>query len=321
MTAKPADAALGPAPPPGKYLIAAILTLLSLIWGTTWSVIQIGLVGVPPLTGVSLRFGLAGVLLLVMARARGVPLGRSSSERRLWWVNTTFAFCGSFGIVYWAEQWVPSGLTAVLFATYPLFVALLAWWFLPDEPLGLMESLAILVGFGGVLLIFSEDLRALGGPAVARASLVLLIAPFVSAIASVAVKRHGAGIHPLSLAGVPMLGGSLVMGALALIFERDRVFTWNAASIGAIVYLAVVGSAVTFSLYYWMLALLPAKRVALISYVVPVIAVIIGVLRGEALTARMLAGAVLVVGGVTLATQRPRLADRFRRRWAPSRFR
>ena len=92
--------------------------LLVVIWGTTWSVIQIGLEKTPPMGGVAIRFLLAGVLLWAIARARGVPLGQQKYEKSLWWINATLAFAVSYGIVYWAEQWIPSGLVSVLFATY-----------------------------------------------------------------------------------------------------------------------------------------------------------------------------------------------------------
>jgi len=159
----------------------------------------------------------------------------------------------------------------------------------------------VLIGFGGVALIFSEDLAALGGPRVGVGAAVMLFSPLASAGGSVAVKRWGAGIHPFSVAAVPMLVAAAVMSVPALALERARESRWDLVSISALLYLAVVGSAVTFSLYFWLLSHLPARRLALIAYVIPVIAVGIGVLRGEPLTVRMLAGAAAVVGGVSLA--------------------
>ena len=98
---------------PSKPLIIASLAMLCLIWGSTWSVIQIGLRGIPPLAGVSFRFAIAGGLLLVLAFYLAVPLGRRRREWWLWLVNGTLAFSVSYGVVYWSEQWLPSGLTAI----------------------------------------------------------------------------------------------------------------------------------------------------------------------------------------------------------------
>jgi drug/metabolite transporter (DMT)-like permease len=264
-------------------------------------VIQVGLRGIPPFTGIALRFAIAAVVLFAIARVRGIRLAGRRRDTWLWLANGVFAFSVSYGVVYWSEQWVPSGLAAVLFATYPLWVALLARPFLPAEPSSALEVLGFLVGFGGVGVIFSDDLAVLGGTDVPLAAAVMLISPVASAVGTVMVKRWGAATHPVSFAAASMGTAAIVTGAIALAVERGREIDWNATSVAALLYLALAGSALTFTLYYWLLSWRPAKRLALISYVVPVVAVAIGALRGEPLTSEMLAGAVLVLAGVTLA--------------------
>ena len=287
---------------PGR-LYAAFL-LLTLIWGTTWAVIRLGLEGLPPFTGVSLRFLVAGALLLALVPAFGVRFTWSRREVGLWLLNGALAFSASYGIVYWAEQHIPSGLAAVLFATYPLFVAGLAHFALPAERLSAGASGGVLLGFLGVAVIFSDDLRSLGGESVRVVALVFLVSPLVSAIATVAVKRWGAGIHPLSLTAFPMLLTGIVMGVAALLFERDAALVFDTRSLGALLYLAVLGSAVTFTVYYWMLAHAPATRVALIAYTIPIVAVAVGALAfGEPIRGRVLAGGALVLAGVALVSR------------------
>jgi drug/metabolite transporter (DMT)-like permease len=231
-------------------------------------------------------------------------LCRLRRERTLWLINGTLAFSISYGVVYWAEQWVPSGLAAVLFATYPLFVAILAHFLIPNEALTRPEVLGSLIGFVGVGVIFSEDFAALGGRQVAVAAAVMLVSPIVSAVASVLVKRWGAGVHPYSLTAVPMAMTVVIMGLVALGTERGRPVVWDSVSVSALLYLAIFGSAVTFTLYFWLLSHMPAKRLALIAYVIPVEAVLIGTLRGEPFTLKVLAGSLLVVVGVALAVHR-----------------
>jgi drug/metabolite transporter (DMT)-like permease len=298
-----------PDEPPGSpspLAVASGFAVLCLVWGTTWSVIQVGLRGIPPFTGVSLRFALASALLYAIARARGVPIGRTARERGLWVANGMLAFTGSYGVVYWSEQWIPSGLAAVLFATYPLWVALLARALLPVEAATWREGIGILVGFCGVGVLFAEDFTALGGADVRRAAVVMLASPLAAALGTIAVKRWGGGIHPLSIASGSMAVSAVTTGAIALAVERGQDVVWNPSSIGALLYLALAGSALTFGLYYWLLSHRPAKRLALVSYVVPVVAVAIGTLRGEPLTAQVLAGAALVLGGATVVTRAPK---------------
>ena len=276
-----------------------------LVWGTTWAAIRIGLAGIPPLTGVSLRFLVASALLLLLAPLFRIRFGKSARERRLWWANALLSFCGSYVVVYWAEQYVPSGLSAVLFATFPLFVAGLAHFTLPGERLTPRSSVGIVVGFLGVAVIFSEDLRKLGSPMVATAAAVFLLSPIVSALANVAVKKWGAGIHPVSLTAIPMGIAGGITGAAALLLERDREIRFDAVSVGAVLYLAILGSAFTFTIYYWLMSHIPVSRLALITYAIPVVAVIVGaVFLDESLTGRVLAGSTMVMGGVGLALRR-----------------
>lgn len=288
----------------GRGRLIGGFLLLTLIWGTTWAAIRIGLDGVPPFTGVAVRFAIAGTLLLALALALGVPLGRGRHEKALWLANGILSFCLSYAIIYWSEQHIPSGLAAVLFATNPLFVAVLAHFLLAGERLAAAAVAGLVLGFAGVAVIYSDDLSLLGGPQVRLAALVMLVSPLVSAVATVAIKRWGRDVHPLSLSAVPMLIASLVMGAVALIVERHRPLVLDGRSVGALLYLAILGSAVTFTVYYWLLARVTATRLALLSYLIPIVAVAVGAaLFDEPLRPRLLAGSVLVLAGVVIVSR------------------
>ena len=278
--------------------------VLVLIWGTTWAAIRIGLEGVPPFTGVAIRFAAGTLLLLALVPAFRVKLGRQSRERAVWIANGVLLFGISYGVVYWSEQYVPSGLAAVLFATFPLFVALLAHFLVPGEHLRRLGLAGVLVGFAGIAILYSEDLSLLGGPRVAPASVIFLLSPLASALASVLVKRWGKGIHPLSTAVVPMAIGATILGTLAFVRERHLPMQFSAASVASIAYLVVFGTATTFLLYFWLLSHYPARKMALIAYGTPVVAVIVGTLfLGEPFTARMLVGSIVVVAGVAVAVR------------------
>jgi drug/metabolite transporter (DMT)-like permease len=233
-----------------------------------------------------------------------VPLGTQPHEKTLWLLNGALFFSISYGIVYWSEQYVPSGLSAILFATFPLLVTLLAHLLLPGEPLKARAGAGVLVAFLGIVVIFSEDLTALVGPKTEMAAAVFMVSPLVSAMSSVFVKKWGGTIHPLSLAAMPMGIAAVVMGVLALAFERHRPIIWNPVSIGSLAYLSVLGSAVTFTLYYWLLRRVRASHVALIAYATPIIAVATGVIfLHEPLTSRFILGGALVIAGVAFTVK------------------
>lgn len=291
--------------PPTRLLAIVVVALLTLIWGSTWAAIRVSLDGFPPLKGLAIRFAIGGALLLLMAVKGGVRFGHARYERILWLVQTVFVFGISYGLVYWAEQWVPSGLTSVLFATLPFFVVLFAFFMIPGDRLGIAGLMGMVAGFGGVAVIFSEDLSRLGGEQVRFAALVLLLGPVAMAFAEVVVKRWGQEIHTLSLTAVPMAISSVLLGGLAAVVERHRPITAEPAPVAALVYLAVFGSSLAFGLFYWLLKHVSVVRLSLLAYAVPVVAVAVGtIFLDEPLTLRMVVGAGMVVAGAALVMRR-----------------
>ncbi len=289
---------------PPRWLIGAALVALILIWGSTWSVIRVSLEGFPPFKGVAIRFAMAAVLIAVLGLLSGVRFGRERRERWLWLTQAVATFGVPYCVVYWAEQWVPSGLVAVLFATFPLFVVPLSRLFLPQESFRGSGFFGLLLGFGGVAVIFSADLAALGGPRVALAAALVLLSPLSAAFGQVAAKRWGQGIHPFSMTAVPMALTALLVGAVAAVAESGREIVLEPRPVLALLYLAIAGSVVTFTLFYWVLQHLTAIQMSLITYAIPVVAVLVGTqVMDEPMTPRILLGAGLVVLGVVFAVR------------------
>jgi len=293
---------------PGPALKAATLALLVAIWGTTWAAVSVSLRGFPPFTGVALRFIVAAVFLVVIARATGTPLAAvNNRDRWLRVVHALLTFCLSYGIVFWTEQWVPSGLAAVLFATFPLIVAVMAHFALPGERMSARVMVGTGLGFAGIAAIFAEDFDLLGGRKVMVAALVLLVSPFVAAISTVAYKKWGQGIRPVAFNAVAIIYGAIIMGVVAGITEERGSVVFDRWPVVAILYMAVAGTAITFPLYFWLLEHMPARQVALIGYGTPVVAVFLGILfLDETMTVRTLIGSAMVVTGVAVASHTPR---------------
>ncbi len=290
---------------PSRALTWAVLALLILIWSTTWAVIRVGLRGIPPFTGVALRFALASVVLLSLAPVFGIRLGRQPNELRIWAINTFLTFAIPYSVLYWSEQWLPSGLAAVIFATVPLVTALAAHFMLPAERLTARRAVGVLVGFGGIAVLYSGDFRALGGGQVAKAAAVMLIAPVCAGLANVALKRWGEGIHPLSIGAVPMAVTAVLMGTVARLVEHGRPVTFNTPTVLSLLYLGLIGSALPFTLYFWLLRRQSATGMAMINYATPVLAVTIGTFfLDEPFTLRIVLGSALVLVGVAVAVRK-----------------
>jgi drug/metabolite transporter (DMT)-like permease len=289
---------------PGPLLKAATLGFLTLVWGTTWAAITISLRGIPPFTGVALRFAIAAVLLTAYARFMGTPLAATNTrDRRLRILHALLTFCGSYGVVFWAEQWVPSGLASVLFATFPLLVAVMAHFALPAERMTVQVLVGIALGFAGIAIIFAEDFELLGGSMVAVASVVMLLSPLVAAFVSVAVKRWGSGMHPVPFNAVAMVLAAGIMGVVAALVERHRPLVLDPGPLAALLYMAIAGTAITFPLYFWLLEHMEARQVALIGYGTPVVALFLGaVFMDEPMTVRTWVGSAMVVVGVAAAS-------------------
>ncbi len=289
---------------PSPLLLAVLVGVLVLVWGTTWAAIRIGLGGVPPFTGAALRFTVASALLFLAIPVFRLPFEFGRNARRVWLANGLLLFVVSYGTVYWAEQWVPSGLAAILFATFPLFVALLARVLLPGERTSGRVWAGLLLGLAGITWIYSEDLHALAGERTRTAALVFLLSPVATALSNVLAKRWGGGLHPVTLTAVPMAIGAILLGSGAAVFESGTVPRFDAVAVACILYLALFGSVLTFGLYFRLLDRYPATKLSFLAYGTPLVAVLVGTaFLAEPMTWRIAAGGILVLSGVAVGTR------------------
>jgi drug/metabolite transporter (DMT)-like permease len=279
--------------------IYALYAALVLIWSSTWVAIKIGLEDCPPLLGAGVRFALAGVVLLGISLARGSSL---RTDVRLAALLGLLPFAFSYGLVYWGEQHIPSGLAAVLFGILPLYAALLAGVLLPEEPLRARLVAGVLVALAGLALAFAESLE-LGNDDLAWAgALALVAAPLGPAIGNVGQKLRGSALDALVLNGWAMLGGGLLLLALSGAAEDWGDAAWGAEALGSIAYLAIVGSAVAFVSLTILLRHLTAQSMSFLAMLLPFGALLFGAaVYSEALTPRAAGGALLVAAGLMVA--------------------
>jgi drug/metabolite transporter (DMT)-like permease len=292
---------------PRASVVAACMALICAVWGSTWLAIKYGLRDVPPFTGASLRFFLSAAVMAVIALVWAKREGGGRPPFGVTLAQGLCQFALNYGLVYVGETMIPSGLVSVLWAVFPLFVGLAGHFVLKTELLRGKQWLGILLALGGVALLFATDLARVSARAVPMGLLVLL-APLSVTVSTLLVKQRAAGSSSLLLNRDSMLVGALVLGACALIFERGRPLSFTAVAVAAILYLSLAGTVLTFGLYLWLLRTVPAYRLSLISFVTPVVALLVGSLFGhEPLGVHTLLGTGLVLAGVglTLARRSP----------------
>jgi drug/metabolite transporter (DMT)-like permease len=270
-----------------------------LVWSSTWVVIAVGLDDVPPFFGAGIRFGLAGVGLLGAAVALRRPL---RTDAPLAAMVGLLPFATTYGLIYWAEQYVTSGLTAVLFAVLPLYTALLAAFALPEEPLRPRLLLGVLVALGGLVLAFGESIDLGSHEHTALAAGAVVLSPLASAIGNVAIKKRSGRLDPVVMNGWAVLGGGLALLAVSALGEDWGATVWSASAVGSILYLAAFGTGFTFVTLTVLLRELPAVTVSFISMIIPFGALALGALfRDERVTVLAVGGALLVVVGIAVA--------------------
>ena len=288
-----------------RSLIWSLYAMNVVIWSSTWVTIKIGLEDVPPLLSAGARFALAGAGLLALAKV----LGRSlRTDAVLATLLGLLPIAGAYGLIYWGEQYVPSGLAAVLFGVMPLYSATIASVALEDEPLRARLVAGIAVAIGGLAIAFGESLALGHAEWALLAATACAIAPLAAAIGNVSIKRRGHGLDPIVLNGWAMLGGGAVLLASSAPAEDWASAAWTAQSVGSIAYLAVIGSAVPFATLTILLRELPAVTVSYITLLLPFGALAFGAaLYDERVTLAALGGALLVASGLLIA-QWPRRA-------------
>jgi drug/metabolite transporter (DMT)-like permease len=279
--------------------VIGLYAVLVVIWSSTWVGIKIGLEDCPALLGAGIRFAVAGVVLLSIAAIQRRPL------RTDWLLAAVLAlapFAFAYGLVYWGEQYVPSGLAAVLFGVLPLYTAVLAGVLLPEEPLRAPLVLGVLIGIGGLAMAFLESVELGSAEKAALGAAALALAPLGAAVGGVAQKRRAAELDAVVLNGWAMLVGGLLLLPVSALAEDWGDAVWSAEAVGSIVYLALFGSAVAFVTLTVLLRHISAQAMSFLAMLLPFGALLFGAtLYDEPITVRALAGAALVAAGLLIA--------------------
>ena len=290
-------------PPVWQTLLA--FGIVYFVWGSTYLAIRVGVREMPPFLMAGMRFTAAGAVLFGWVLARGEKM----PSRRQWMsigLLSVLFFVLDYGLLFWAEQRVPSGITAVMMAMIPVFMALSEIALLRTQRLTWQLGLALLIGIAGVGVLVSRTLNVAGVPIDPAGALALMVASMSWAISSVLTRKLPLPASKVVNSGAQMLAGGIFLALTAAGLGEFRGFHVAAVSRGAwfaLLYLIVAGSIIAFTAYLWLIDHESPTKVSTYAYVNPVVAVLIGYFLGnETLGPRTILGSGLVLLSVVVIT-------------------
>src|SRR3989441_3715288 len=281
--------------------------ILCCIWGSTWLFIKLGLADLPPITFAGIRFVIAFLILASLVIVRHARWPRTVSDWVLIAISGALQFGLNYGLVFWGEQHISSGLAAVLQSTFPAFGLVIAHFYLAHERLTMVKVVGVLLGVLGVAVIFSDQLSIAGKMAL-LGSMALVLSAFFGSYSNVLVKAYGGKIDPQVLAAGQMVFGFVPLLAIGIPTEGNPLrYHWTAMAVVSLLYLVVVGSVIAFALFYWLVRNMDVTHTMLIALVTPVVAVILGmIVLHEKLNWRLLAGGACIISGIGMIVLRKR---------------
>jgi drug/metabolite transporter (DMT)-like permease len=281
------------------WRIPAAWLTLCIVWSSTWLAIKVGLRDLPPISYVGIRFLVAIIALLAVSAGHTHLLPKSRADYAVLALTGVLMFAINYVLLFWGELYVSSGLAAILQASIPIFGMVFAHWLLPEEPLRWQRLLGAFVSIGGVALIcmrllsFNGWLAFLGG-------LGITVGAAGAAFSNVLLKSRRMELAPAMMAAWQMLFGTVPLLVIGWLVDGNPArFHWTGMAIFCLLYLAIIGSSLTFLLLYWLMPRMSVTKLQTISLITPPGAIALGwALGGEHLSAWSLFGACFVLAGV-----------------------
>ena len=268
---------------------------LCLIWGTTWLGIRLVVRDVPPFEALSLRLFAAGALLLAMAVAQKRRWPTGGGEWNAILILTLTIMAVPYALLFWAEQYVTSSMSAVLFSASPLAVSLITPAMM-HRKVPRRAVYAMVMAFGGILVIFYEN------PSTNRMGIIggfaILVSMLLTSWSIVFAKQRLHDVDSVVVTGLQSLLGSGVLLWATWALEAHRHAVWTKTALIGLAYLTILGSATAFVIYYWLLKKLQPYQISTISLIIPLVAILAGVLDGERISLLMLIAVIVVLVSV-----------------------
>jgi drug/metabolite transporter (DMT)-like permease len=285
-----------------EKLPSVVFAALCFIWGSTWLAIKVGLNFLPPFLFAGIRFAVASIFLVFLVRLLHAQIPRDRSSWMVMLFLGVFQITLVYGLVFWGEQYISSGLTAVLSATLPLFVVIFAHMLIKAEPITRRKVLGVIGAFAGVVLIFWRDLASVQGSTMQLSllgGLAIVGSAASGAVGNVVAKKYASGIDPPANILIQSAIGAATLSIVGIMTERVSVLKFVPTVIAAVLYLGVVGSALAFVGWYWLFTKTTATNSSLVLFVTPIVALVLGwLILQEGVEAIIALGTFLILSGV-----------------------
>ncbi len=280
---------------------------MCLIWGLTWFFLKYSLVEMPLFAGLSIRFLSAGIIFLSihLIRKKKILVSRKMLLIYLQYGLINFSLC--YFLTYWGAKYVFSNLGAILWSLLPLFVAGMAHFCIPDDRLNLRKALGMLIGLFGAILLLTQG-ENLGEGEVTLGLLAILLSVFLAAWPNVYLKMQNEKVDSYHLNGFGMSFAGLVFSVFYFFYERGQTIPLDFNNVGAVFFLTVPGTVLTWGIYIWLFNYLPVTQISYTAFYPPIVASLVGWLfLGESLPFVAIIGSMMIIGGGYLVVSKKRL--------------
>ena len=282
-----------------KVLFSYIL--LCLIWGSTWIILKKSLTnGTPPLFGSGMRFLLAGsILWVIIFFQRNYP-PFSKHALRIYFQFGVLNLAISYGLTYWATQYIYSSLSSIIWSGFPLTVAIFSYFMLPNETLTLKKSISLILGSIGAALILFESIN-LSGENVTIGVVLVILAVIIASYPSVYLKKYDQIVSPLHINSVSQLMAGIILLSVSYFIEGNHQMIWSNYNIFALIYLTIPGSLIAWFIYIWLYSHLSMAQISYIAFFPPLMATALGwIFLDEVLSTLSIFGGIFIIFGAVL---------------------
>lgn len=286
-----------------KESLLIILGYISicLLWGSTWLAIKVGLESLTPFISSGARFTVAAIFFFLIIKIRNIKVQTDRLAIKLYLIMGFFSFAIPFGLVYWGQKFIPSGLASILFAVYPFFVIIFTKLLFKEEEVNAYKIVGSLIGFLGIIVIFSDSLVIQSGIAI-LGYLAVVLSAIMQAFVAVLLKKYGKKLNPVSMNLFPVFIAGVLLLLIGFMTEDTSKIKIDENAVFSVLYLASFGTIATFSTYYWLMKKISVVLLAISAFLTPIVSVLLGwLILDEKLSLQEIMGSLLVLLGILVA--------------------